>query len=120
MFGIPSGGAGQEKRPLRGATGVSKTDRGGKSGDLRVAKDRSETALVFLKEKTNRRPPGWDRAEPADGSCVTPAGLPGYAKRDKHQKEDDPYEVEHLSVHFSFLLSVPTQPARTPRVDDDP
>ena len=75
---------------------------------------------MFLKEKTNRRPPGWDRAEPADGSCVTPAGLRGDAKRDNHQKEDDPDEVKHLSVHFSLLLSVPTQPARTPRVDDDP
>ena len=58
-------------------------------------------------------PPACDRAEPADGSCVTPAGLLEDARHDKHQKDDDPDEVKLLFVHFSLLLSVPTQLART-------
>ncbi len=73
---------------------------------------RSETALVVLKEKTSRRPPGFDRAEPADGSCITSVGSE-HADRDEDQKEDDRDDVKHLSVHFSLLSSVPTQPART-------
>ncbi len=63
---------------------------------------------MFLKEKTNRRPPGWDRAEPADGSCATPAGLREEAKREEHHKAEDRDEVKLLSAHFSLLLSMPT------------